>query len=297
MNPFQDPTIRNSFFSLKDTRWVSKQMGILACDGEGPFDEQDFYDFLLDQGCAAVPLESAIALFNQSIHWQDLVAICCTTIYAHRVDEFRANLEEVCQHNSDIVAVFGEDFRYADWAKFHQIESYSQEMILMWLSTALNPYHGDPRALEILLMHPALALELDSEAWPSVEAEPDNSNHSLTIDAPEKGLLSYFGYQVGQKAPPPKQRREALAKAFREAIPLDSFPHHYALSCGLPGSPERLHKIATTIAALIRNGKRRGQPLATAVEHWEADLEWLKDTYYLGFMRKRFPWEDWSRND
>ena len=48
------------------------------------------------------------------------------------------------------------------------------------------------------------------------------------------------------------------------------------------GSAQRLRKLAETIAALTRNAKRRRDSImATAIEHWEQDLEFLYYEFYV----------------
>lgn len=61
MNPFQNPILRDTFFAYRNTEQTAKDMGILAFEGDGPFEEKDFFSFLLDQGCAAIPVRNPVA--------------------------------------------------------------------------------------------------------------------------------------------------------------------------------------------------------------------------------------------
>ncbi|MGU5531190.1 hypothetical protein ACV1D8_11005, partial [Aeromonas caviae] len=52
-----------------------------------------------------------------------------------------------------------------------------------------------------------------------------------------------------------------------------------------PKSSQRLYKIAYTIAALVRNAKRKTKAdMRCAISEWESDLSWLRDKYYVDMM-------------
>lgn len=155
-------------------------------------------------------------------------------------------------------------------------------MIMLWLATGVDPYEGDPEALNELLKHPALAIELDPAdtiTWPSTYAQPANPHHGIAFDAEDHGLLSHFGYHVGKKAPSQARRREAILKALRQPLSNTDFSDTYVLDCGPPNSQQRLQKIINALAAFIRNGKRRGPGHQLAVEHWQQDLDWLEESF------------------
>jgi hypothetical protein len=69
------------------------------------------------------------------------------------------------------------------------------------------------------------------------------------------------------------------------------FPKEYLAEWDSPGTASRFRKLAETIAALTRNAKRRRDALfETAVEHWEQDLRFLYDRFYVGTFG--FGWPD-----
>lgn len=128
----------------------------------------------------------------------------------------------------------------------------------------------------------------DQFKWPSTEA-PTGSGTLRSFDAPTDGILSLFGYQVGHasqlNAP---TRYLILDRIFRMSLPPVLPGSHMAL-WGMPNSSRRLKKIAETIAALVRNAKRRhNASYSRAIFEWESDLQQLHDTLYIG--RFDFGW-------
>jgi hypothetical protein len=58
-----------------------------------------------------------------------------------------------------------------------------------------------------------------------------------------------------------------------------------------PETAVRLKKIADSLAAFARNGRRNEkQDMSEAVNHWVTDLAWLKTEYYDGHYDSRFAW-------
>ena len=104
-------------------------------------------------------------------------------------------------------------------------------------------------------------------------------------NAPTRGLLSQFGYKVGANAVPERQRRLKLTRLYKsQLIDADGMSPYdldrgYLREWGDPESPSRLLKLANTLAAEARNGKKRGLKMAESVKHWESDLDWLRVKY------------------
>ena len=117
--------------------------------------------------------------------------------------------------------------------------------------------------------------------WPSTEASAGRGGIN-THEWLEEGLLKYMGYRVGGTEGLSKAVRERiLVEIFQGGIP-PVFPHEYLNEWSDSGTPQRLKKLAETIAALTRNAKRRRDSrMATAVMHWEQDLEFLYYEYYV----------------
>jgi hypothetical protein len=65
----------------------------------------------------------------------------------------------------------------------------------------------------------------------------------------------------------------------------------YLQQWGKPNSKERLHKIADSIAtfARLKKGMPNADSYGSAIQDWEDDLQWLKQTFYKPFMRFRWP--------
>lgn len=108
------------------------------------------------------------------------------------------------------------------------------------------------------------------------------NSYTTPAGLPERGMLRHFGYRVGVGARSLAFRCIALKSCFIE----DDLPRihsqKYVEEWGDPRSAKRLEKIATTIAALCRNDKRKGPMMKTAISDRELDLEWLKTRFYDG---------------
>ena len=127
---------------------------------------------------------------------------------------------------------------------------------------------------------------MDFFRWPITDAPP--GTRSLSVDSPERGMLAYLGYRVGQKRKLSRERRHILLEIFNgELPPLNSWS--YLSEWGTPKSVDRLKKMAESIATFTRNAKRkRGADMADAVSDWEDDLSFLKEELYVG--RFGFAW-------
>jgi hypothetical protein len=64
----------------------------------------------------------------------------------------------------------------------------------------------------------------------------------------------------------------------------------YLNEWGEPKTARRLQKLAESIAAFTRNAKRRNEKnFSKAIQDWEADLAYLKKTYYDNRFSFRWP--------
>ncbi len=119
-------------------------------------------------------------------------------------------------------------------------------------------------------------------AWPSTEASAGTGG----IDSEDwirEGALKFLGYKVGGIDGEPQGIRERILREvfFGEIPPV--FPRPYLDEWGDPSSVQRLQKMAETIAALVRNAKRRRDSrMAAAIRDWENDLEYLYYEFYVG---------------
>ena len=103
--------------------------------------------------------------------------------------------------------------------------------------------------------------------------------------------MQYLDYRVGRTNGEAAPTRHAiLGRVFEGALP-PVFPVDYMASWGKPATVQRLQKMAESLAAFTRNAKRRhDERMDDAIKHWEADLQFLYDKYYVG--RFHFGWPD-----
>lgn len=117
--------------------------------------------------------------------------------------------------------------------------------------------------------------------WPSTDAAAGQVGLNAQL-GPATGILGALGYRVGKAGAPLKERRQLLDFVFTEDLPpIESA--EYMAGWGVPNSGARLQKIAESLAAFVRNAKRRdGNTLMLAIQHWQDDLKYLHGRYYLG---------------
>lgn len=123
-------------------------------------------------------------------------------------------------------------------------------------------------------------------AWPETAAS--RGRNRLQFDELGDGMLSYFGYRVGNNGVSRSARRDILDRVFSQELPY-AFPGDYMDKWGEPESPERLQKMANSLAAFTRNAKRKNGDVDAAVSDWESDLDYLYDTYYADFFEFSWP--------
>lgn len=123
-------------------------------------------------------------------------------------------------------------------------------------------------------------------AWPATEASSGRAR--VQFDELGEGMLGFFDYRVGNNGLSTSERHRILDAVFEQELP-PVFDPEYMDSWGEPGSPERLHKMARSLAAFARNAKRhQDMDYRAAIEAWEDDLDYLHDEYYTG--RFNFAW-------
>ena len=161
----------------------------------------------------------------------------------------------------------------------------SQEMLLAWMFTGVDPNQRPQTAASFITGHPTLesVLQMFDDEWPGTDVIPSTGTGSFDIDAKEKGPLSHLGYKVGKSSPlSQERRRRKLRKALQcDASALQGLEsEEERREWGAAESRERLLKMAHSIAAFCRNSRRKDQDFSVAIGHWEEDLAWLKKTYY-----------------
>ncbi|MBB3020406.1 hypothetical protein FHR70_003487 [Microvirga lupini] len=184
----------------------------------------------------------------------------------------RMDLPETIQLWRNCLTTLGDPdraFRHGD-ARF-LLDAIGQE----WVRRRLDPVNPD-----------------DYFAWPSTDAKA--GRHSIDTKGwlPE-GMLQAMGYKVGKtEGLAFGQRKMILAEIFKGQLP-PLFPRRYLDEWDAPGTATRLRKLAETVASLTRNAKRRRDArMETAIQHWEQDLRFLYEKFYVGTFR--FAWPETS---
>jgi len=103
------------------------------------------------------------------------------------------------------------------------------------------------------------------------------------------GMLAALGYRVGAMQGASLQERRLILKGvfIGPLPPVGSFAYYE--SWGQARSSRRLEKLAETIAAFVRNAKRKSSDMSAAISDWEADLDFLFHEYYVGYFRFGWP--------
>ena len=128
-----------------------------------------------------------------------------------------------------------------------------------------------------------------SHPWPNTSANGGSQNLLGSSFGYEEGILRRYGYKVGINGLSEKERWKILDRVFLNPL-LEINDTVYLNEWGKPNSEKRLKKLANSIAAFIRNAKRRNTGnLGQAIQHWETDLAYLKRTYYNNSFIFQYP--------
>ena len=165
-----------------------------------------------------------------------------------------------------------------------QLRICSQEMLVAWAMTGVDPNERPQTADSFIDEHPILReiVDLLDGKWPGTEAIPSHGNGEGDFSRPDTSPLKHFGYSVGQNGENSTTRRKALRKTYttkRKALP-GEYSAEYINKWGPAESGVRLKRIADHIATTCRNFRKRSGNYDLAIEQWEADLRWLKTKYY-----------------
>jgi hypothetical protein len=128
--------------------------------------------------------------------------------------------------------------------------------------------------------------------WPTTVA-PRGNRGLRGICWRQRGMLGFLGYHVGQMQPTPRDVRQCILEYTFECHlpPLNDLDYYFGW--GEPLTPQRLKKLADTLAALTRNAKRRDvTSYATAIDDWEDDLALLRNRYYIDYFHFGWPGTD-----
>jgi len=147
-------------------------------------------------------------------------------------------------------------------------------------------------------------LQVTPSPEPTQTAKPGAQNVTVVLlSTSPKGLLKFYGYTVGIDGLPESERRKILDTVFlRPLRKIDNAAYssewgepnsakrlQKLVEWGEPNSTKRLQKLARSIAAFTRLAKGRGGDFTKAIHDWEADLAYLKRTYYNNRFSFRYP--------
>lgn len=161
----------------------------------------------------------------------------------------------------------------------------SQEMLLAWAMTSVDPNEHPQTVKTFIDGHPALEMvrtELEGQ-WPGTDPIPNYGGGNYDPGQVESPLIR-IGYRVGRtNGKPEGERRRLLRKAYR--MELSSFPgdysNEYIEKWGPAESGQRLKRMASHLAGRCRSFRRNEHAdYSDAVSDYEDDLGWLKQTFY-----------------
>lgn len=125
--------------------------------------------------------------------------------------------------------------------------------------------------------------------WPTTTVNPGFQPMSSDVFRNREGLLSQYGYKVGEEGLSQYERLAILDSIFLNPITGIDNPV-YLSEWGEPQSSARLKKLANSIAAFTRNSRRRNdKDFSQAIQDWEDDLNYLKRRYYDQRFSFRWP--------
>jgi len=159
---------------------------------------------------------------------------------------------------------------------------YTQQMALIAILFGLDCYKDFIICEQLRENHPAFDY-IDNLIfdWPETEIiDGDGVSNFDPATWPTEGLLKHMGYKVGISGITFNKRKDILSRIFQYDIP-NVISTEYMEKWGAPKTSKRLQKLSNSIAAFVRNAKRKNNPvLADAIKDWERDLDWLKETYF-----------------
>jgi hypothetical protein len=126
-------------------------------------------------------------------------------------------------------------------------------------------------------------------SWPSTNADGGSRRPLDDVFPPGEGLLRHYGYKVGIHGLNQGERLKILDTIFLDPL-LPMNDHAYLKEWGEPKTPERLQKLAESIAAFTHNAKRNNEKdFSKAIWDWETDLAYLKKVYYENYFSFKWP--------
>ena len=130
----------------------------------------------------------------------------------------------------------------------------------------------------------------ESFKWPNTDVVLGGGGLLIhDFDVPEESPLKLLGYTTGRSGAGRTTRRRILRRAYHDELP-EVHSRDYMAKWGSPHTSNRLRAIATHIASLTRNAKRKNAAnMSLAISHWEEDLQYLRREFYAGVYDFSWP--------
>lgn len=264
-NPFNNELLRNWFYDhLKHQdklNMIEFPLGKVVTTGSSPFEEVEFDNFLIENNIHPYfPSKELKVMVIGSEDWDEYTIIEMFKLHANR-----------------------------------KLKIYTQEMFISYLFTGHDPLKAPTNILKQFLENHNSYLYLKKLGFDwELQIAPRQINIYLdTYLNLEKYLLPIMGYFVGKDGLSKYQRQRFLSDTFEKELPqIQNISKKYLREWGNPFSPQRLKKIAYSIAILCKNAKKKSKlEITQPLKDWEEDLVWLYKKYYipLGFS---FHWPD-----
>lgn len=220
----------------------------VATQGDGPFEESDFDNFLL-----ACDIEVRFVV-NGDAPPPPVVVLGREGWEEDHVDYLQ---------------------RQANGAN---IQVYSQELVIASMTLGRSIFDIYDDVADLVAGHPALERfyfnepDLEQVAFPDPpDIEIDNSTRTLLVNFdtgawPVSGVLGEMGYRVGRNGLTPGARHEILDEVLAvELVAASHAADTYVAEWGPPSSRRRLQKMVNSIASFARNARRRSADYSEAI--------------------------------
>jgi len=235
---------------------------VVATQGDGPYDEAEFDDFLSACGIQVRFVDDgdtppSVAIFGREEWVEDDV----DTLWE------QTSGENVLVYSQELViaslTIGSSIFDHHDGEITDLIDGHpALERFYLYVPEPASVSYPDPVSTVHEDSHPTLLVSFDTGAWPT------------------SGVLSEMGYRVGKSGLIAAARHKILEDVLTvQLVAASAAANAYVREWGRPASRWRLQKMVNSIAAFARNARRRSADYSEAIADWESDLEWLRVTY------------------
>lgn len=252
-------TLRNALCTDLNANALAWTPDVLGTTGSGPWDANEFDEFLVTRGFepVALPHDSIDGVVIGAEGWSE---------------------EELAEQIYDRDA--------------SSLKIYTQELFVMGLILGDDPYKlMEQDAIdEVGYAHPGIQFILNQNfVWPWKSVGEVNVAENWDFDETDwahESALKLLGYSASAQGPSELERRRILRVAF-EASRLDGVETNAQRQrWGAARSARRLHAISHFLGWLVN---LQGGEKPAAKDKWISDLDWLKKNFYEKTMRFVWP--------